>query len=114
MNSGLARQQVLLVLNSRTGELLRSVTALRGKNVEAIAFDSTQSLWVGTRTGLPKLNPYNGAVVGQVSNLPSEHIVSISPDTGNKIWVGTSEGLGWVSEVTGRGTPHGTIVRPNN
>ncbi|MEL7226640.1 MAG: two-component regulator propeller domain-containing protein, partial [Cyanobacteria bacterium J06576_12] len=100
----------LLVVDSRTGQLLRSVTEMRGVNVTAIAFDSTQSLWVGTRSGLFKLNPYNGAIVGQVPSLPSEHILSISPDTGNKIWVGTTEGLGWVSRTTGRGTPHGSIV----
>ncbi len=76
----------------------------------AIAFDANRNLWVGTRDGLLKLNPYNGAVVGRVPNLPSEHVLSISPDTGNKIWVGTTEGLAWVSTMTGRGTPHGSIV----
>ena len=103
----------LLEIDSKTGQLLRTVTQLRDRNVQAIAFDSTQSLWVGTRDGLLKLNPYNGAIVGRVPSLPSEDILSISPDTGNKLWVGTTEGLAWVSQVTGRGTPHGSIVSAN-
>jgi ligand-binding sensor domain-containing protein len=102
----------LLVVDSTTGRLLRSVTEMRDRSVTAIAFDSNQSLWVGTESGLFKLNPYNGAVLGQVPNLPSGHILSLSPETGNKIWVGTTEGLAWISLTTGLATPHGAFTSP--
>ena len=98
--------QGLFVFDANTGALLRSVTLMRGRSVTDIAFDNTQSLWVGTENGLFKLNPYNGAIVSRVPNLPSSHVLAIATDVSDKLWVGTTEGLGWVSLTTGRASTH--------
>ena len=92
---------------------MRSVTPLRGRNVTAVSFGRDRTVWVGTDSGLLRINSYSGAVLGQVPDLPSERILSLSPDTGNKLWVGTSEGLAWVSQTTGTVRPHLALVRGN-
>lgn len=88
---------------------LRVVSQLKGRDVTALHFDQVNSIWVGTTTGLLRVNPFNGATGGEIPNLPSGRILSLSPDTGGKLWVGTSEGLGWVNTTTFKGYPHNTF-----
>jgi len=88
---------------------VRSLTQLQGRNVTALQFDQINSIWVGTTTGLLRVNPFNGATGGEIANLPAARIFSLSPDTGGKLWVGTSEGLAWVNTTTFKGFPHQTF-----
>lgn len=104
------RQEVVYSPGDEPGRFkLRTVTQLQGRNVTALHFDSVSSIWVGTTTGLLRVNPFNGATGGEIPYLPSGRILSISPDTGGKLWVGTSEGLAWVNTTTFRGYPHQTF-----
>jgi ligand-binding sensor domain-containing protein len=106
------RQQVVFTQDPKALAVkLRTVEQLRGRNVTAIAFDQISSMWVGTTTGLLRINPYNGASGGEIPNLPSSRILAIAPDTGGKVWVGTSEGLGWVNTKTFQGFAHQTFQR---
>jgi ligand-binding sensor domain-containing protein len=102
----------LLVIDPLSGQLLRSVTAFRDRNVTTVRFDENGNLWVGTQTGLFIVNRYNGAILREIPGLPSSRILELSPDTGNKVWVGTSEGLGWVSLTTGVARPLEAFGRP--
>lgn len=88
---------------------LRSLSQLQGRNVTALHFDAINSIWVGTTTGLLRVNPFNGAMGGEIPNLPGGRIFSLAPDTGGKLWVGTSEGLAWVNMQTFKGHPHQTF-----
>ena len=89
---------------------LRTVGKLQGRNVTTLHFDKDKTVWVGTTTGLLRVNPFNGAVGGEIPYLPSSRILSVAPDTGGKLWVGTTEGLGWVNTTTFRGHPHQTFL----
>ena len=86
----------LLVINPKTGAVLRSVTRLRGRNVTAVRFAKDGSVWVGTNNGLLRLNPHTGSVLDEVAGLPSSRVFALAPDIGNKLWIGTSEGLAWL------------------
>jgi len=90
---------------------LRSLTQLQGRNVTTLHFDAINSIWVGTTTGLLRVNPFNGATGGEIPNLPSGRILSLAPDTGGKLWVGTNEGLAWVNTQTFKGHLHQTFQR---
>ncbi|EKQ71027.1 beta-propeller domain-containing protein [Leptolyngbyaceae cyanobacterium JSC-12] len=104
------RQEVVYLASEDPNRFkLRTVTQLRGRNVTVLHFDKVNSIWVGTTTGLLRVNPFNGATGGEIPYLPSNRILSISPDTGGKLWVGTSEGLAWVNTTTFRGYPHQTF-----
>ncbi|MBF2028071.1 MAG: transcriptional regulator [Oscillatoriales cyanobacterium C42_A2020_001] len=104
------RREVVYLAGEDPGMFkLRTVTQVRGRNVTALHFDNVSSIWVGTTTGLLRVNPFNGATGGEIPYLPSGRILSISPDTGGKLWVGTSEGLAWVNTTTFRGYPHQTF-----
>jgi ligand-binding sensor domain-containing protein len=88
---------------------VRSLTQLRGRNVTTLQFDQINSVWVGTTTGLLRVNPFNGATGGEIINLPSSQIVSLSADPSGKVWVGTREGLAWVNPKTFKAYPHQTF-----
>lgn len=103
-------QRIVFVSTDPTLFKLRTVTQLQGRNVMTLRFDKFNSIWVGTTTGLLRVNPFNGATGGEIPYLPSSRILSLSPDTGGKLWVGTSEGLAWVSTETFRGNPHATFL----
>jgi ligand-binding sensor domain-containing protein len=108
------RQQIVFVPDQETRAVkLRTVSQLNGRNITSLEFDQVSSLWVGTTTGLLRINPYNGVSGGEIPNLPSSRILAIAPDTGGKLWVGTSEGLGWVNTKTFQGHTHQTFQRTN-
>lgn len=97
----------LLVINPKTGAVLRSVTRLRGRDVTAVRFAKDGSVWVGTNNGLLRLNPNTGAVLdAEVAGLPSSRVLALAPDIGNKLWIGTSEGLAWLMPKTDSAKPH--------
>jgi ligand-binding sensor domain-containing protein len=102
----------LFVVDPVRAELVRSVAALRNRNVQALGFDQNRNLWVGTTEGLFQIRADSGELLGRVPLLPSSQILSVAPGVGNKVWVGTSEGLGWVSQLTGQGHPHRGLVSP--
>ncbi len=101
----------LLVINPKTGAILRSVTPLRGRNVKSIKFAKDGSVWVGTSNGLLRLNPHTGAVLDKVPGLPSSRVLAIAPDVGNKLWVGTTEGLAWLMPNMKQARPHFGFTR---
>lgn len=103
-------QKIVFVSTDPTLFKLRTVNQLQGRNVMTLHFDKLNSVWVGTTTGLLRVNPFNGATGGEIPYLPSSRVLSLSPDTGGKLWVGTSEGLAWVSTETFRGNPHATFL----
>lgn len=103
------RRRVVFAVNNPSQFTLRTVTQLQGQNVTSLEFDRANSIWVGTTTGLLRVNPFNGATGGVIPNLPSSRVLSLSPDTGGKLWVGTSEGLAWVNTTTFQGYPHQTF-----
>lgn len=103
-------QKIVFVVTDPTLFRLRTVNQLQGRNVMALHFDRVNSIWVGTTTGLLRVNPFNGATGGEIPYLPSSRVFSLAPDTGGKLWVGTSEGLAWVSTETFRGKPHATFL----
>lgn len=103
-------EKIVFVSTDPTLFKLRTVTQLQGRNVMTLHFDKLNSIWVGTTTGLLRVNPFNGATGGEIPYLPSSRVLSLSPDTGGKLWVGTSEGLAWVSTETFRGKPHATFL----
>lgn len=103
------RQQVVFLAGNPNQFKLRSVTQLRGRNITALHFDSLSSVWVGTTTGLLRVNPFNGATGGEIPNLPSSRVLTLAPEAGGKLWVGTSEGLAWVNTTTFKGYPHQTF-----
>ncbi len=103
-------QKIVFISTDPTLFKLRTVNRLQGRNVMTLHFDRVNSIWVGTTTGLLRVNPFNGATGGEIPYLPSSRVFSLSPDTGGKLWVGTSEGLAWVSTETFRGNPHATFL----
>lgn len=103
------KRQILFLPGATPTFQVRSLTQLRGRNITALQFDSINSLWVGTTTGLLRVNPFNGATGGEIGNLPSARIFSLAPNVGGKLWVGTSEGLAWVNTRTFQGYPHQTF-----
>ncbi|NJL22267.1 MAG: hypothetical protein HC895_17915 [Leptolyngbyaceae cyanobacterium SM1_3_5] len=100
------------MVDSLSGQVQRSVTEFRGRNVTAVSFDQFGNLWVGTSNGLFVVNRYNGAILRSIPGLPSNRVLAISPDTGNKVWVGTADGLGWVSLTTGVARSSEAFSRP--
>ncbi|MDX2241088.1 MAG: two-component regulator propeller domain-containing protein [Leptolyngbyaceae cyanobacterium bins.302] len=103
------RRRVVFLPSATPMFELRSLSQVQGRNITALHFDSINSVWVGTTTGLLRVNPFNGATGGEIANLPSSRIFSLSPDTGGKLWVGTSEGLAWVNTQTFKGRVHQTF-----
>ncbi|NJP12224.1 MAG: hypothetical protein HC866_24450, partial [Leptolyngbyaceae cyanobacterium RU_5_1] len=100
------RQQVVFSQNDPQVFRLRMVGQLSGRNVTTVQFDKANTIWVGTSTGLFRVNPFNGATGGSIPYLPSGRVLSLAPDTGGKLWVGTSEGLAWVNLDTFQASPH--------
>ncbi len=103
------RREVVYQQADATAFKLRSLTQLQGRNVTALEFDRANSLWVGTTTGLLRVNPFNGAAGGTIPNLPSDRVLTLAPDAGGKVWVGTSEGLAWVSLQSFKAQTHQTF-----
>ncbi len=104
------RQQVVFLAPELPTFKLRTVNQLKGRNITTLGFDNMPTLWVGTTTGLLRINPFNGVAGGEIPYLPSSRILSLAPDAGGKLWVGTSEGLAWVNLTTFRGNPHQTFL----
>jgi ligand-binding sensor domain-containing protein len=104
------RQRVVFLTTQPDQFKLRSLSQVGKRSITSLHFDQVGSLWVGSTTGLLRVNPFNGATGGEIPYLPSSRILSLSPDTGGKLWVGTSEGLAWVDTATFRGHPHRTFL----
>jgi ligand-binding sensor domain-containing protein len=92
-------------------------SGLPHQRVNAIAFDSTGKLWIGTHGGgLAILNGNNWEVYSTSnSNLPNDIIRSIAFE-GNLVWVATNNGVGkfdglaWERFRTGNsGLPHNSV-----
>src|SRR5258706_8179431 len=60
--------------------------------VNALAFDASNNIWIGTNNGLAKFDGTNWTIFNTSnSNIISRHIISVVVQ-GNNIWIGTKSG----------------------
>ncbi len=94
----------LYIINPTTYQAVRAeifsqtLTALRGKNITAIAEDRNNNLWVGTMNGLFKIEPDFSKVTPYFSTYKKTksaiaEIADIIIDRDGILWVGSKEGL---------------------
>jgi hypothetical protein len=98
---------------------VRSYTTAEGllhNSVQALLEDREGNLWMGTRTGLARLQPRLVYTYTQKDGLPAEHVTSVLEARGGDLWVGTENGLAvrqkgqWTSFGASDGLP-GTVIR---
>lgn len=84
------------VLRWRDGQLLGRLDRTRGlpsNQVRAIVEASDDALWVGTNSGLVRVNGTRLTQFGVAQGLPSDNIIALYQDTRGRIWVGTALGV---------------------
>ena len=68
---------------------------LDGHIVMAIAFDSKENTWIGTRTGLIRYNEKETVVYSSDNSVIPENlwILDVAVDKKDNIWIGTENGI---------------------
>lgn len=73
------------------------IDGLLSQNVQAVAVDEDNTVWLGTDLGL---NYFTGEEIQEQYDLASVNIQSLLIDGANNLWVGTSNGLYYYSSET--------------
>lgn len=81
--------------------------SISGDLIQTMYLDSTDTLWLGTYSGLNRFNPATESFThyrfadSDHSSLSNDLVISISRDARGKLWVGTLNGLNRLDESTG-------------
>lgn len=86
-------------LDAKTQRLQRYTESngLAGNQIQALMLDSKQRLWVGTTSGLSRINPDDSVeTIGadeQSASLADQRVWSLAQTADGTVWIGTSAGL---------------------
>ncbi|MFC1568644.1 two-component regulator propeller domain-containing protein [bacterium] len=80
-----------------TAQHFNTGNGLLSKNVQAVAVDENNTVWLGSDLGL---NYFNGSEIMEQYDLPSVNVQTLLIDGANNLWVGTNKGLYFYSSET--------------
>ncbi|WP_426336076.1 two-component regulator propeller domain-containing protein [Pseudoduganella sp. R-31] len=79
---------------------MRAVKGLSGPRVSVLLPESNETVWVGTGTGLNRVDLANGTVSEQIRSgaddghhLVSDYVTTLASDRQGRLWIGTASGL---------------------
>jgi len=82
------------VINNKLTPLLTTEQGLPSNEIRSILADSHENIWLGTSSGLVKIQPDGTQEHFDKQNgLPASFIMSIAEDSRGTIWIGTGNGI---------------------
>jgi len=94
---------VMRILNGQIHTVINRDTGLASNEVRALLFDNQQRLWVGTATGLTRIE-LDGSLTQFTTEqgLPGDFIMALELDSKGNVWVGTGVGVAMFNDTLGK------------
>ncbi|MFY8326345.1 ligand-binding sensor domain-containing diguanylate cyclase [Pseudoalteromonas sp. ZZD1] len=94
---------VMRVLNGQIHTVINRDSGLASNEVRALLFDNQQRLWLGTATGLTRIE-VDGSLTQFTTKqgLPGDFIMALELDSKGNVWVGTGVGVAMFNDTLGK------------
>lgn len=93
---------VMRVVNNEIHTVINRDSGLASNEVRALLFDNQQRLWIGTATGLTRIE-IDGSLTQFTTDqgLPGDFIMALALDSQGHVWVGTGVGVAMFNDTLG-------------
>lgn len=94
---------VMRIVDGRVHTVLNRDSGLASNEVRALLFDDKQRLWIGTASGLTRIEQ-DGSLMQFTSaqGLPGDFIIALELDSKGNVWVGTGVGVAKFNDSLGK------------